>query len=79
LKVDGDNYLVIGGVVTDYRVSADSISTTTGGIVRELTVYAKIFLFMLCLLSIPLMRLLQAIVPWFKRQIAFIQKILSKF
>ncbi|MDE6660283.1 MAG: HAD-IC family P-type ATPase, partial [Anaeroplasmataceae bacterium] len=79
LKVDGDYNLVIGGVVTDYRVSADSISTTTGGIVKELTIYAKIFLFMLCLLSIPLMRLLQAIVPWIKRQIAFVQKLLSKF
>ncbi|MDE5856390.1 MAG: hypothetical protein K2H06_05015, partial [Anaeroplasmataceae bacterium] len=79
LKVDGDYNLVIGGVVTDYHVSQDSISTTTGGIVKELTIHAKIFLLMLCLLSIPLMRLLQAIVPWIKRQIAFVQKILSKF
>lgn len=79
LKVDGDYNLVIGGVVTDYRVSQDSISTTTGGIVKELTIHAKIFLLMLCLLSIPLMRLLQAIVPWIKRQVALVQKILSKF
>lgn len=79
LKVDGDYNLVIGGVVTDYRVPQDSISTTTGGIVKELTIHAKIFLLMLCLLSIPLMRLLQAIVPWIKRQIALVQKILSKF
>ncbi|MDE7105827.1 MAG: hypothetical protein K2O22_01520, partial [Anaeroplasmataceae bacterium] len=79
LKVDSDYNLIIGGVTTDYRVSLDSISTTTGGIVKQLTIHAKIFLLMLCLLSIPLMRLLQAIVPWFKRQIAFVQKILSKF
>ncbi|MDE5546168.1 MAG: HAD-IC family P-type ATPase [Anaeroplasmataceae bacterium] len=79
LKVDSDYNLVIGGVTTDYRVSQDSISTTTGGIVKELTIHAKIFLLMLCLLSIPLMRLLQAIVPWIKRQVAFVQKILSKF
>ncbi|MDE6656526.1 MAG: hypothetical protein K2J85_06010, partial [Anaeroplasmataceae bacterium] len=79
LKVDGDYNLVIGGVVTDYRVPRDSISTTTGGIVKELTIYAKIFLLMLCLLSIPLMRLLQAIVPWIKRQVELVQKILSKF
>ncbi|MCM1130196.1 MAG: HAD-IC family P-type ATPase [Anaeroplasma bactoclasticum] len=79
LKVDGNYNLVIGGVVTDYRVSQDSVSTTTGGIVKELTISAKIFLLMLCLLSIPLMRLLQAIVPWIKRQIALVQKILSKF
>ncbi len=79
LKVDNDNNLVVGGVVTDYRVSVDSISTTKGGIVKELTIHAKIFLLMLCLLSIPLMRLLQAIVPWIKRQVEFVQKVLSKF
>ncbi|MBD5391015.1 HAD-IC family P-type ATPase [bacterium] len=78
-KVDGDYHLVLGGVVTDYRISPNTISTTTGGIVKELTIHAKIFLLMLCLLSIPLMRLLQAIVPWIRRQIAFIQKLLSKF
>ncbi len=78
-KVDSDYNLVLGGVVTDYRISPNTISTTTGGLVKELTVYAKIFLLMLCLLSIPLMRLLQAIVPWIKHQVAFIQKLLSKF
>lgn len=78
-KVDSEYNLVLGGVVTDYRISPNTITTTTGGLVKELTIHAKIFLLMLCLLSIPLMRLLQAIVPWFKRQIAFIQKLLSKF
>lgn len=78
-KVDSEYNLVLGGVVTDYRINPNTISTTTGGVVKELTTQAKVFLMMLCLLSIPLMRFLQAIVPWIKSQIAFIQKILSKF
>lgn len=78
-RVDANYNLVLGGVVTDYRISPNTISTTTGGIVKELSIQAKIFLLMLCLLAIPLMRLLQAIVPWIKRQVALVQKILSKF
>ena len=78
-KIDSNYNLILGGVVTDYRIPATTISSTIGGIVKELTIQAKIFLLMLCLLSIPLMRLLQAIVPWVKRQVALVQKILSKF
>lgn len=78
-KLDGDYNLVLNNVVTDYRISPESVSTITGGIVTELSVQAKIFLIMLCLLSVPLMQLLQAIVPWIKRQIILVQKILSKF
>ncbi|MDE7264192.1 MAG: HAD-IC family P-type ATPase [Anaeroplasmataceae bacterium] len=78
-KVDSNYNLIIDGVVTDYRISPNYVSTTTGGMVTELTISAKIFLFMLCLLSIPLMRLLQAIVPWIKQQVALVQRILSKF
>ncbi len=78
-KVDSEYNLVLGGVVTDYKINPNTISTTTGGLVKELTLQAKVFLMMLCLLSIPLMRFLQAIVPWIKRQIAFVQKLLSKF
>lgn len=78
-KIDGDYNLVLGGVTTDYRISPNTVSTTTGGIVKELTLQGKIFLLMLCLLAVPSMHLLQAVVPWIKRQIALIQKILSKF
>lgn len=78
-KVDSNYNLIIDGVVTDYRISPNYVSTTTGGMVTELTISAKIFLLMLCLLSIPLMRLLQAIVPWIKQQVALVQRILSKF
>ncbi len=78
-KVDSEYNLILGGVVTDFRINPNTISTTTGGVVKELTTQAKVFLMMLCLLSIPLMRFLQAIVPWIKSQIALVQRILSKF
>lgn len=77
-KIDENYNLILGGVVTDYRISSTTILTTTGGIVTELSIQAKIFLLMLCLIAVPLMQLLQAIVPWIKRQIALVQKILSK-
>ena len=78
-KVDSEYNLILGGLVTDFRINPNTISTTTGGVVKELTTQAKVFLMMLCLLSIPLMRFLQAIVPWIKSQIALVQRILSKF
>ena len=78
-KIDSDYNLVLGNVVTDYKIPATTVSTTTGGIVTELTTSAKIFLLMLCLLSVPLMKILQAIVPWIKKQLELVQKILSKF
>ena len=77
-KFDSEYNLVLGGIKTDYRLSSTTISTITGGIVTPLTIQAKVFLLMLCLLSTPLMRLLQAIVPWVKKQIDLVQRILSK-
>ena len=44
----------------------------------ELSVNNKIFLLMLCLLAAPVMRLLQYSVPWFKKQIALIKKIIGR-
>lgn len=78
-KIDGDYNLILGGVVTDYKISPNLVSTNTSGIVKQLTIQAKVFLLMLCLLAVPAMNLLQAIVPWIKRQILLVQKILSKF
>lgn len=78
-KMDSEYNLVLGTVVTDYKLPSTTISTTTGGIVKELTVQAKIFLVMLCLLAVPLMRVLQAVVPWCKKQLQLIQKLISKF
>ena len=76
---NNEKYIVLGGVETDYKLLKDDIITNTSGIVKELSIKGKIFLLMLCLLSAPAMKLLQSIVPWIKKQIAFIQKILSKF
>ncbi len=78
-RVNADNCLVLGNVVTDYKISVNNVTTVQGGIVEQFSLQAKIFLFMLCLLAVPLMNILSAVVPWFKKQIAFIRKLLSKF
>ena len=77
-KVNSDYYLILGGVTTDYRISPTTISTTTGGIVTQLSIQAKVFLLMLCLFAVPLMKFLTSLVPWFRRQLQLVQKILSK-
>ena len=73
-----NNYLILGGTVTDYQISTNNLITKTGGLVNELSVNNKIFLLMLCLLAAPVMRLLQYSVPWFKKQIALIKKIIGR-
>ena len=77
--MDSNSRLVLGGTTTDYIISSEDVISVTGVLVQELNITCKIFLLMLCLLSAPAMKLLQSIVPWIKKQIAFIQKILSKF
>ena len=77
-RIDSNYNLILGGVVTDYYISPSTVIGTKGGIVNTLSVQARIFLLMLCSLAGPLMRLLQAIVPWVKKQIETVQKILSK-
>lgn len=78
-KIDDQYNLILGNIVTDYKISASTVSNITGGMVKELSVSGKVFLIMLCLLSIPLMRFFQMIVPWIKNQVAFVKKLLSKF
>ena len=73
-----DNYLILGGTVTDYHISTNNLITKTDGLVNELSVENKIFLLMLCLLAAPVMRLLQFSVPWFKKQIELIKKIIGR-
>ena len=77
-RIDSNYNLILGGVVTDYYISPSTVIGTKGGIVNTLSVQARIFLLMLCSLAGPLMRLLQAIVPWVKKQIETVQRILSK-
>ena len=74
-----NNNLILGGVTTDYTISSNDIITNKAGMVNELTVSAKIFLMMLCALSVPLMKFFQGIVPWIRKQLLFIQSIISKF
>ncbi len=78
-KVDNNYYLILGDVKTDYRISPSTITVTNSGLVQELSTPAKIFLVMLCLLAVPLMKIFQAAVPWIKKQVKWVQKILSKF
>lgn len=78
-RVDDSNNLVLGEVVTDYKVSANDIITQKGGLVRTLTTVGKIFLLMLCLLSAPVMKILQGLIPWIMKQVKYIQKLLTKF
>ena len=77
-RINSDNYLVLGGVLTDYKLAKDDIITNNSGIVRELSIKSKIFLLMLCLLSAPLMKILQGLVPWVRKQINVIQRLLTK-
>ncbi len=78
-KKNNNNYLVLGGTVTDYPISSNNIVTIKDGIVTELSINAKIFLLMLCALAIPLMKFFQGLVPWIKKQLQFIQNVISKF
>ncbi len=77
-RIDQNYNLILGGVVTDYYISPSTVISTKGGIVTPLSVQAKVFLLMLCSIAAPLMKLLQAIIPWVKKQIETVQKILSK-
>ena len=77
-RIDSNYNLILGGVVTDFYISPSTVISTKGGIVTQLSVQAKVFLLMLCSIAAPLMKLLQAIIPWVKKQIEMVQKILSK-
>lgn len=77
--MNDDHYLVLGGTTTNYFITASNIQTVTGGMVTCLSDSALVFLLMLCLLSSPLMKLLQFLVPWLKKQITMINKFISKF
>ena len=77
--MNSHNYLVIGGVTTDYQLVKDvDYVTINGGTVRALSIDKLLFLFMLMLLSSPLMKLLQFAVPWIKKQANNLQEFLNK-
>ena len=78
-RIDDNYNLVLGEVVTDYKIPTSDVTTQKGGMVKPLTVEAKIFCLMLCLISAPLMKVLQGLIPWIIKQIKLIQKLLSKF
>ena len=77
-RIDNNYNLVLGGVTTDFYISPSTVISIKGGMVTTLSVQAKVFLLMLCSLAGPLMKLLQAIIPWIKKQVETVQKILSK-
>lgn len=78
-RIDDNYNLILGGITTNYKVSTSEVIIERGGIVSELSVSGKVFLLMLCLLSAPLMKVLQGLVPWIIKQGKYIQKLLSKF
>lgn len=78
-KSSNSNNLVLGGTITDYTISPNNVISTKGGIVTELSTTYKIFLLMLCLLSAPMMKILQNVVPWVRKQAYSIQEFISKF
>ena len=59
-----DNYLVLGGIKTDYKLSDNYITVTKGGTVTTISLSALIFLLMLCFLSSPVMKFFQYAIPW---------------
>ena len=69
-----DGYLVIGGVLTDYKFSPNDLVITKGGVVDDLDLAGKIFLVMLCLISAPLIKFFQNFVPWIIKQFRFIKE-----
>lgn len=73
--VNGKNYLVINSILTDYEI--EEVMTTN--IVSKFSMPAVIFLFMICLLAAPLMKIIQYAIPWTKKQILLVGKLLSKF
>ena len=78
-KMNKHNYLVIGGITTDYKLIKNvHYVEISGGTVRALTIDKLIFLFMLMLLSAPIMKLLQFSIPWIKKQFNGLQKFLNK-
>ncbi len=77
-QINSNNYLILGDVQTDYLVSANNVTTSSSGIVQELSVYNKIFLLMLCLLAVPVMKLFKGFVPWVKKQAQVLLKIIGK-
>ena len=78
-KISKDNMLVVGGITTDFEVNSNDIITVTGGIVNELSTANKIFLLMLCLLSAPIMKVLQNAIPWINKQSKQLGKLLGKY
>jgi hypothetical protein len=75
--INEENYLVLGGVVTDYKVSSNDIKTA-GGTITRLPVSHLVFLIMLCAVAGPLMRLLQNTIPWILKQGRALKKFLTK-
>ena len=74
--VNDKNYLVLGGVVTDYQVSEKDIKSSKT--ITSLPLTHLIFLIMLCAVAGPLMKLLQNMVPWILKQVRALKKFLIK-
>ncbi len=76
--MNSNHYLVLGGQVTNFKISSNDIIVQNGGLVEPLTLTGLVFLLALCLVSSPLMSLLNGIIPWFKKQISVIKNRIVK-
>ncbi len=78
IVLTSDNYLVISDVKTDYQLSSNYVTTIKGGMVKLIGLPAMILLLMLCLLSGPVIKIFQYIIPWTSSGIKYGVKGLNK-
>lgn len=71
-----NNFLVINGTVTNYVVEVESVRT--GGNVARLPLECLLLMVLLCSVSLPLIHVIKAVVPWVKRQYRNITVLISR-
>ena len=76
--MNSDHYLMLGGQVTNYKISSNDIIVQNGGMVEPLSLTGLIFLLALCLISSPLMKLLNGLIPWIRKQVLLIKNRIVK-
>ena len=78
LSLTENNYLVINGTTTDYKVSSNYITTTTGGWVKMLNIQYFILLLMLCFMAPYTIKLFQQMIPSIVKFFISIKTLINK-
>jgi hypothetical protein len=76
--MNSQHYLILGGQVTNYKISSNDIIVQNGGLVEPLSLTGLIFLLALCLISSPLMKFLNGIIPWIRKQVLVVKNRIVK-